>query len=621
MGLRAIFSGISGLQSHSTWLDVIGNNVSNVNTVAFKASRVMFSDQISQTAKNGVGPSVGSNLGGTNPQQVGLGTRVSSIQTIFTAGPTLTTGIATDIAIQGEGFLVSRSGAQTFFTRAGNLDFDAEGNLVDANGGLIQGFTASAQFTQRTIDAAQPLIVTDASLVLDTSNPANIAGIRIDPNLVLPPRATTRVEFAGNLDSFQPVQILDLAPGGAGTELLPFGDPLVALNPAKAAFVALPGPPATNQTLDQLDDFTVNSGTSANPNVGDGVVWGGMPLLTARANASYVWNQQPPLVAPAHTTTFTVFDSLGNPREITILFYQVNDIQNPPNPNGPNVAPPHQVAYAWYAFETTGGVAPFTGGPGAPPGNSNLLGGTGILEDYDRNTANAYVGDLIYFNTDGSPATGGAVELGIGTQTVVNARIYIPPLNPTTSTPAPPDSPIPQVGAEILAIDFDPGTFGVLGFARRDGMISDAQGQFQVVNGVTTYVPNHNAFMVDQDGYRDGNLLGISFNSRGVIQGSFSNGEIVDLAQIVMARVANPEGLNKVGNNYFTPSANSGSVFIGLPGQNGLGTVVGFAVEGSNVDLTVELSNMIIAQRGFEVNARTISVNNQTLDTLVNLGR
>jgi len=88
-----------------------------------------------------------------------------------------------------------------------------------------------------------------------------------------------------------------------------------------------------------------------------------------------------------------------------------------------------------------------------------------------------------------------------------------------------------------------------------------------------------------------------------------------------MARVDNPEGLNKSGNSYYTASNNSGSIFIGLAGQNGLGLVQGYALEGSNVDLTIELSNLIIAQRGFEVNARSISTTNETLNTLVNLGR
>ena len=88
-----------------------------------------------------------------------------------------------------------------------------------------------------------------------------------------------------------------------------------------------------------------------------------------------------------------------------------------------------------------------------------------------------------------------------------------------------------------------------------------------------------------------------------------------------VASVDNPDGLSKVGTDYYAAGVNSGSMTIGLAGQNGFGTVQGGALEGSNVDLTVELSNMIIAQRGFEVNARVIAVTNQNLQTLTQLGQ
>src|SRR5258708_3836984 len=152
MGLRDMFSAISGLQANSTWLDVIGNNISNTNTVAYKASRVEFADQISQTLFGGTGDNTGSNLGGVNPEQVGLGTRVASITTLFTEGTIQQTGRSTDVAIQGNGFLIAKSGTQTLYTRAGNLNFDSQGNLVDQNGGLIQGFNASIKFTTREIN-------------------------------------------------------------------------------------------------------------------------------------------------------------------------------------------------------------------------------------------------------------------------------------------------------------------------------------------------------------------------------------------------------------------------------------------------------------------------------------
>jgi flagellar hook protein FlgE len=639
MGLRAMFSGVSGLQANSTWLDVIGNNISNTNTVAYKASRVSFADAMSQTLGSGSGNAIGSNLGGVNPMQVGLGTRVASIQTLFTPGPQLQTGNNTDIAITGEGFLIAQKNSQTFYTRAGNLGFDGEGYLVDANGGLIQGFQATVAFSTRTINdnsslgVGVPAVVTDASLVLDTSNTGAISAIQIRTGMTVPPRATSVLEFSGNLDSFCPAW----NDGNLGTAAAPYlpiqGDPAMVNFDVTIFAAANPvaQPDGTNK-LDQIADMNWN-GYPTPPIVNP------IDLFNAQQGVlsdNYVWNQpQTDANRPSATIVQTVYDSLGNPREITFLFYQVMDMSQ----TGPNPMPgPSQAAYAWYAFETTGGEVPYTGTVvGRVP---NLLGGTGIVEGFNSTNPvpngynrglvdaagapNVYYGNLLFFNTDGSLATSGGI---LGTAGAANdlaftnelPRVYLPATNPSAAVG--PVSPIPTVGAEIMAVDLNFGTPGMLGTARRDGLYSDAAGSMQVINGVNTYVPNQSAYVRSQDGYQEGTLQDISFDGLGVIQGQFSNGKTIALGQVVMARIDNPEGLNKVGSNYYTTSANSGSVYVGLAGRNSLGTIQGYSLEGSNVDLTVELTNLIIAQRGFEVNARSISTTNETLNTIVNLGR
>jgi len=623
-----MFSAVSGLQSHSTWLDVIGNNISNVNTVAFKSSRVTFANAISQTMSGGSGASTASNLGGVNPQQVGLGSRVSSIQTLFTPGNIQTTGNATDIAINGNGFLVVKQGNETFYSRAGNLTFDGSGNLVDANGGLVQGFTASVTYTTRELDSratGSTGLITDASLALNNNNTSAIGNITIDSNMTLPPRATTIMNVTGNLDSF--LQATDTERGGAfvfgaaggNNDLLPLGTALdqgVAIIDSNKAQVDLAEP----YSLEQLEDYSLwDDPTTERP-----VIVAGVDLTQCKNNGDgYAWNTG---VEPAHSMTQTVYDSLGNPREVTINFYQVNDLGDGGlnDSNGPS-----QVAYAWYAFETTGGVAVST---------DNLLGGTAIVEGdtgsgfgtlmgFDRgNDGTQYCGDLLYFNTDGSLATSGGVAIG-GTGTLTASEyatpmIYLPALNdPAIGDPI---SPLPTVGAEVLAIDLNFGTAGALGTGQRDGLYCDAAGSYEVVNGINTYIPNHTAMVESQDGYSEGTLTGLNFDANGIVQGTFSTtggDKTVALAQIVLASVANEEGLNSVGGNYYTTSNNTGSVYVGLAGQNGLGTVTGYALESSNVDLTTELTNMIIAQRGFEVNARSITTTNETLQTLVQLGR
>ncbi len=139
--LRAMFSGVSGLRSHQTMLDVVANNIANVNTSGFKASRVTFQEAISQVLR---GSSGGSDVvrAGINPVQLGLGVNVAAIDGVFTQGATQLTGRTTDMAIQGEGFFVMDVGGEQKFTRAGAFNLDQGGRLVGSNGSVVQGWLA-----------------------------------------------------------------------------------------------------------------------------------------------------------------------------------------------------------------------------------------------------------------------------------------------------------------------------------------------------------------------------------------------------------------------------------------------------------------------------------------------
>lgn len=661
MGMRDMYSAISGLQANSTWLDVIGNNISNVNTVAYKASRAEFASAFSQTLNAGTGDNTGSNLGGINPEQVGLGTRVASIQTIWTEGALQQTGVSTDIAIQGNGFLVSKSGDQSFYTRAGNLTFDSQGNLVDQSGGLIQGFTATVQYSQTELNSVGaagqgPMEVTYGNLQVNNSNLSAASNIQINPNFVEPAKATSQLNFVGNLDSFQPAQPLVLATLGAGGQAtLPIGQLANPFNgaPAKAAVLDYPpAPGAANEVvMQQIQDLA--TGVDANnilgphttPVIGDAESLAAIQLPANAADENFAWNQEPP-ITPALTSSQTCYDSTGTPHTITTLFYQINDLgqANPPV----NPSPLNQVAYAWYSFDTTNGAAVST---------ATLLGGTGIYEGsgaalpananpadgYNRGNANdTYFGDLIYFNSDGSLASMGGVQNDAGVLTQCQAHVYLPATQvavPPQPVGAPtPVSPIPTLGAEIMDVTMNFGTAGytaanvagagangiplagtIVG-AKRDGLFSDAEGSYQVINGVNTYVADSHA-TTSQNGYADGTLTSLSFDETGTIQGQFSNGQTTALGQVLMASVENINGLNQVGDNYYQAGPNAGAQTLGLAGKNGMGSIQGGYLENSNVDLTTELSNMIIAQRGFDVNSRVIAVENANLQVLTQLGQ
>ncbi|WP_314647739.1 flagellar hook protein FlgE [uncultured Microbacterium sp.] len=138
--LRSLYSGISGLRSHQTMLDVTGNNIANVNTAGYKASSVLFQDSLSQLVGNPGIPD--DQVGGRNPAQVGLGVQVAGIRTNFAQGSAQATGRGGDLMISGDGFFAVRAGGETLYTRAGGFSFDPTGKMVTADGAIVQGWGA-----------------------------------------------------------------------------------------------------------------------------------------------------------------------------------------------------------------------------------------------------------------------------------------------------------------------------------------------------------------------------------------------------------------------------------------------------------------------------------------------
>ena len=178
--LRSLFSGISGLRSHQTMLDVTGNNIANVNTTGFKASQIQFQDTLSQMLNAASGAQDG--VGGQNPAQVGLGVQVAGITTNFTQGAAQLTGRSTDMMISGDGFFVVRQGTQQYYTRAGSFDFDSSGQMVlPGDGAIVQGWAA------------------DATGAIDTSG--QVGDIKVGVGTVMPAKATTTTPFSGNLQA------------------------------------------------------------------------------------------------------------------------------------------------------------------------------------------------------------------------------------------------------------------------------------------------------------------------------------------------------------------------------------------------------------------------------------
>jgi flagellar hook protein FlgE len=158
--LRSLNSGVSGLRAFQTKLDVIGNNIANVNTTGFKKSRVVFEDLFSQTLKGATAPSANGEplSGGINPLQVGLGTKVASVENLYTPGSPTTTNNPNDLYIDGNGFFVVKKGEEEFLTRAGNFSLDSNNQFVNPDGMILLDGTGNplqipADSVSYTIDA------------------------------------------------------------------------------------------------------------------------------------------------------------------------------------------------------------------------------------------------------------------------------------------------------------------------------------------------------------------------------------------------------------------------------------------------------------------------------------
>lgn len=181
--MRSLFSGISGLKNHQTRMDVIGNNISNVNTTGFKSSRVTFVDMLSQTQTGAASPK--ENIGGTNPKQIGLGSAVGSIDLMFQDGSVQSTGKNTDLCLSGNGLFVVNRGNERFYTRDGAFEFDAEGNYVLPGSGLyVQGWNG--------VDG-----------VIDTTKATENIVVQVGKSM--PATATSEVNYANNLNANIPM--------------------------------------------------------------------------------------------------------------------------------------------------------------------------------------------------------------------------------------------------------------------------------------------------------------------------------------------------------------------------------------------------------------------------------
>ncbi len=313
--MRSLMTAVSGLENHQTRMDVIGNNIANVNTTGFKASRVNFADTLSQTLMGATMPN--GNVGGTNPQQVGLGMQIASIDTEFTHGSVSSTGKNTDLAIDMDrGLFVVKNGDQTYYTRNGDFSLDADGNLVMNGSGLhVQGWNGVNG---------------------KVSTNGMVQNLHIDMGATMPPQATTQVNFVNNLSSSDALKkianiTLTVQPTtGDPKQVQVPTDNTSSFSIGSQATIGSVTGNVTDITL-TFDDGTTASGVFGHPG---GYKIGGKTF-------------------PSHTSMVTTYDSLGNKHAIPVYFERISDGTNLVNTAGTIPIPPAGAGGAAGAKTTT----------------------------------------------------------------------------------------------------------------------------------------------------------------------------------------------------------------------------------------------------------------------------
>ena len=586
--MRSLYSGVSGLRTHQTKMDVIGNNIANVNTVAFKSSSVTFSDIMYQTTSGASGAT--QNTGGVNAKQIGLGVVTGATKVAITsAGASESTGNAFDIKLtdgNSTNFFVVNNGSETLFTRAGSFYLDGNGNLAMASTGfLVQGWQVDP---------------TNGTIRRDTVSPLRI----MQPaNLTSSPEWTKNASVSGVIDKND----TNITSDSGYYMTLQFYDNLGYSYTAKFAIKTTDAEAKKGNYTVELNDIYNTDGHSIledyikeyivqNPTTPDDP--------SDPASTTHTTNRQDAIATlfgkvTTGTKEFDVDsdewtiegDELVSTADKTIK-YKLSDL---------TIGADGSISAGALSAITTlpklYGVATdideFMGHYGltaADVGTALSIGSDGKL-NVKYPTTNY---DLHYSTADGS--FGFVNEKGVDSVSMnLTAIAKLGKNNPDFTY------------AEAFA-DIDVDFTKTLNYD--NGGTSTAGIEKGAVDGTTGY------------GKALGVLTGVSVSSNGEIYGSYDNGNTVLLGQIAVAQFTNASGLESVGNNCYAETLNSGEFDgIGVDVTGDGGSMNTGQLEMSNVDLSQEFTSMITTQRGFQANSRIITVSDTMLEELTNLKR
>lgn len=581
--MRSLWSGVSGLRTHQTKMDVIGNNIANVNTTAYKSMSINFSDLMYQTTQAATGPNAERGTAGTNPRQIGLGVQTAAISTKITEeGATQSTGNPFDLKISGDEFFVVSNGVDTFFTRDGSFYVDAAGNLAMSSTGYnVMGWQVDPETMNIKKDTVSPLQImgTEHETYEAEWTQSAAAGGIVDWN------DKDQSENAGKMMNLQIYDNL----GFSYTVKLSLHN---ANHPIGGEY----------QYYVELEDIIDSTGASILDAKGnkDGVV-----DATEKANL---------LGAPADVDVSEMF-GLAEGSVVKGTATHVAYYIDSPTADDPDRKLSVEVNLCDGAnalFTENGGKWTFNNGYTVQPMDGNTPVGTplGATEVF----ATLYGGAI-------TPAEMQTFELDTSTLalTVTNKHIQ----SGVVLTYDGNDGSISNVlgggGEGNYSATLDLSSLGEaftkINIDFSNTLVSDNKGKSTIgiekgdVKGL-------------ESGRALGTLQGVSIQTNGMIYASYSNGQMKLLGQIAVAEFANASGLQKEGDNLYSATQNSGDFDgIGIDiTANGDCMNTG-VLEMSNVDLSSEFTEMITTQRGFQANSRIITVSDTLLEELVNLKR
>jgi len=640
----SLYTALSGLQANQTWIDVIGNNLANSNTSGFKGSQAVFSDQFARTLSYASGPNAG--RGGRNPSQIGQGVRVAGTARSFTQGGITSTGRVFDVALQGNGFFAVRNGTQNFYTRAGSFGLDAANNLID----------------QRT-----------GSFVLDPTG----ALIQLDTQSMLNPQATSTANVVGNLpkvvtgplpevltsaEAFAQGSPVTLTTTGSGPFAIPVGETWtmrLAVDGAAPQTVSLTSVTGSVTSADIATAISALDGVSASVNgagqvvivsdgVGEDVTLQVTPGATGRDLASLigistalVTGTQTTVNAstglnnlPGNTTDYVNGDTIsisgvdadGSPINATFTYGAAQD--------GTTIGDlvafiDAQFSGATVELNSAGKlvVTADTGGEADLQLTISDDAGTSGETDWTRYSMSV--------STEGTASDTVTTSMEVFDRAGVSHIVTLTFERQSNGTwsiiPSVDDSEGSVTSSTITGINFsDNGApSGLSGVDATITMQFNGQTAPQTVTlnlgtsgqftGLTQFGGDGEVLIEEQNGYGAGQLSSMSVDGDGGIIGLYSNGQSRTLGSIGIATFTNPEGLTQYGDNLYTESINSGNALFSAGGVGAAGSVVGGALEDSNVDTAEQFVRLIEAQRGFQANSRVITVQNEVMRDMVNI--